>query len=71
MKYLEAEPVGILYDAPFDVVLTDINVFQPDFAFFLSGGAVFSLKRERKEHRILSLRSSRRRPHISISNRND
>ena len=29
MKYLEAEPVGILYDAPFDVVLTDINVFQP------------------------------------------
>jgi Uma2 family endonuclease len=34
MKYLEAEPVGILYDAPFDVVLTDINVFQPDLAFF-------------------------------------
>jgi hypothetical protein len=34
LKYLEAEPVGILYDAPFDVVLTDINVFQPDLAFF-------------------------------------
>jgi Uma2 family endonuclease len=34
MKYLEAEPVGILYDAPFDVVLTDINVFQPDLALF-------------------------------------
>jgi len=23
-----------LYNAPFDVVLTDINVFQPDLAFF-------------------------------------
>jgi Uma2 family endonuclease len=34
MKYLEAQPVGIVYDAPFDVVLTDINVFQPDLAFF-------------------------------------
>jgi Uma2 family endonuclease len=34
MKYLEAEPIGILYNAPFDVVLTDINVFQPDLAFF-------------------------------------
>jgi hypothetical protein len=27
MKYLEAEQVGILYNAPFDVVLTDINGF--------------------------------------------
>src|SRR5205823_2661018 len=36
MKYLEAQPVriGILYNAPFDVVLSDINVFQPDLAFF-------------------------------------
>ena len=34
MKYLEVEPVGIIYNAPFDVVLTDINVFQPDLAFF-------------------------------------
>jgi Uma2 family endonuclease len=34
MKYLEARPVGIIYNAPFDVVLTDINVFQPDLAFF-------------------------------------
>jgi Uma2 family endonuclease len=33
----EAEPVGILYDAPFDVVVTDINVFQPDLAFFSEG----------------------------------
>jgi Uma2 family endonuclease len=28
MKYLKAEPVGILYDAPFDVVLADINVWS-------------------------------------------
>jgi Uma2 family endonuclease len=34
MKYLETQPLGIVYDAPFDVVLTDINVFQPDLAYF-------------------------------------
>jgi Uma2 family endonuclease len=34
MKYLEVQPVGIVYDAPFDVVLTEINVFPPDLAFF-------------------------------------
>jgi Uma2 family endonuclease len=34
LKYLEREPGGIVYNAPFDVVLTDINVFQPDLAFF-------------------------------------
>jgi Uma2 family endonuclease len=34
LKYLEREPRGIIYDAPFDVVLTDLNVFQPDPAFF-------------------------------------
>jgi Uma2 family endonuclease len=34
LKYLEREPRGIIYNAPFDVVLTDINVFQPDLAFF-------------------------------------
>jgi Uma2 family endonuclease len=33
-KYLETHPIGILYHAPFDVVLTDVNVFQPDLAFF-------------------------------------
>jgi len=30
LKYLEREPRGIIYDAPFDVILTDLNVFQPD-----------------------------------------
>ena len=34
LKYLEREPRGIIYDAPFDVILSDLNVFQPDLAFF-------------------------------------
>jgi Uma2 family endonuclease len=34
MKYLEAQPIGIVYNAPFDVILTDLNVFQPDLTFF-------------------------------------
>ncbi len=33
MKYLEKHPVGELYDAPFDVYLTEHNVFQPDKVF--------------------------------------
>jgi len=32
-RYLEDHPIGLLYDAPFDVTLTDINVFQPDILF--------------------------------------
>lgn len=38
MKYLERTPGGIIYNAPFDVVLTDINVFQPDLAYFSKEG---------------------------------
>jgi Uma2 family endonuclease len=30
----EREPRGIIYDAPFDLILTDLIVFQPDLAFF-------------------------------------
>jgi Uma2 family endonuclease len=37
LKYLEREPRGIIYNASFDVVLTDLNIFQPDLAFFSSG----------------------------------
>jgi Uma2 family endonuclease len=33
-KYLERHPIGEIYHAPFDVELTDINVYQPDIAFF-------------------------------------
>lgn len=32
--YLQAKPLGKVYGAPFDVVLTDINVFQPDICYF-------------------------------------
>jgi hypothetical protein len=70
MKYLEVQPVGIVYNAPFDVVLTDINVFQPDLAFFSERHAVLSQKREQREHLISWSRSSRRRPRISISIKN-
>jgi len=33
LLYLKTHPIGILYDAPFDVQLTDLNVFQPDILF--------------------------------------
>lgn len=33
-KYLEGNPLGEVYDAPFDVELTDINVYQPDIVYF-------------------------------------
>jgi Uma2 family endonuclease len=35
-RYLEANPVGILYDAPFDVYLTETDVFQPDLLVVLN-----------------------------------
>ena len=33
LKHLEKNPVGKLYDAPFDVYLGEHNVFQPDIVF--------------------------------------
>jgi Uma2 family endonuclease len=35
-RYLEANPIGILYDAPFDVYLTETDVFQPDLIVVLN-----------------------------------
>ena len=35
-RYLEANPIGVLYDAPFDVYLTNTDVFQPDFLVVLN-----------------------------------
>jgi Uma2 family endonuclease len=32
--YLASHPVGKVYAAPFDVTLTDLNVFQPDLCYF-------------------------------------
>ena len=32
-KYLERNPIGRMYHAPFDVYLDDYNVFQPDIIF--------------------------------------
>ena len=34
LKYLEREPRGIIYDAPFDVILTDLNVPLREELFF-------------------------------------
>ena len=31
--YLEGNPIGELYDAPFDVQLSNIDVFQPDLVY--------------------------------------
>ena len=33
LKYLEAHPRGELYAAPFDVYLSENDVFQPDLVF--------------------------------------
>jgi len=33
MRYLEDHPIGEVYDAPFDVYLSNIDVFQPDILF--------------------------------------
>lgn len=33
LKYLEKNSIGKLYHAPFDVMLNEINVFQPDIVF--------------------------------------
>jgi Uma2 family endonuclease len=32
-KYLEKHPIGIIYCAPFDVFLDEVNVHQPDLIF--------------------------------------
>jgi Uma2 family endonuclease len=32
--YLQANPIGEIYVSPFDVTLTDLNVFQPDLCYF-------------------------------------
>ena len=33
LKYLEKHPIGKIYHAPFDVYLSEINVYQPDILF--------------------------------------
>ncbi len=33
LNYLREHPIGVIYDAPFDVQLTDLNVYQPDICF--------------------------------------
>ena len=35
-NYLSGNPIGVLYDAPFDVYLSEIDVFQPDLLIVLN-----------------------------------
>jgi Uma2 family endonuclease len=35
-NYLSAHPIGVLYDAPFDVYLSEIDVLQPDLIIVLN-----------------------------------
>src|SRR5262249_19858888 len=35
-NYLSEHPIGVLYDAPFDVYLTDTDAFQPDLLIVLN-----------------------------------
>ena len=35
-RYLETNPIGVLYNAPFDVYLTNTDVFQPDLLVVLN-----------------------------------
>ncbi|MBW0000463.1 MAG: Uma2 family endonuclease [Verrucomicrobia bacterium] len=35
-RYLEANPIGVFYNAPFDVYLTNTDVFQPDLLVVLN-----------------------------------
>jgi Uma2 family endonuclease len=35
-NYLSAHPIGVLYDAPFDVYLSETDVFQPDLLIVLN-----------------------------------
>ena len=39
-QYLEDHPVGEVYISPFDVYLTDINVFQPDVIYVTNSQTV-------------------------------
>jgi Uma2 family endonuclease len=36
VNYLSRHPIGVLYSAPFDVYLTEIDVFQPDLLIVLN-----------------------------------
>ncbi len=41
MDFLEEHPIGEIFDAPFDVYLTDMNVFQPDLLVFSKEQGVY------------------------------
>lgn len=40
-KYLDHRPIGEVYNAPLDVFLSEINIYQPDIAFIARERASF------------------------------
>ena len=36
LRYLASNPIGVLYHAPFDVYLTETDVFQPDIVIIFN-----------------------------------
>ena len=36
LRYLTSNPIGVLYHAPFDVYLTETDVFQPDIVIIFN-----------------------------------
>jgi Uma2 family endonuclease len=55
MRYLEDHPVGEVFMAPFDVYLSDIDVFQPDILFFA-----------KEQHKYLDKRGAVSAPWLAI-----
>jgi Putative restriction endonuclease len=50
-SYLKSNPIGKLYDGPFDVYLDEYNAFQPDLVIVLNEHAGILTKREKKSSR--------------------
>ena len=52
LRYLASNPIGVLYHAPFDVYLTETDVFQPDIVIIFNENRHILRTRVRKIHRI-------------------
>ena len=41
-SYLETHPIGEIFVAPFDVLLSEFNVFEPDLVYIFEGARAIS-----------------------------
>lgn len=55
MSYLQDHPVGEMLHAPFDVYLSDVDVFQPDICFF-----------SKEQHNYLDERGATSAPWLAV-----